>query len=94
MCSGNIFPTKQGFAVVFWKLNTGNVLHTYKIEIISPQKIQKNNCILSKLSRIKGLEAIHVYLTAKILESLLKELKENDIFQKDFAENCISSDDK
>jgi len=36
---------------------------------------------------IKGIEGLHAYLTAKTLETLLKELKENGISQKDFAES-------
>jgi hypothetical protein len=40
-----------------------------------------------KPKEIKGLEGVHAYLTAKTLEALLKELKENGISQKDFAES-------
>ncbi len=40
-----------------------------------------------KLQKIKGLEDIHSFLTAKTLEILLKELKDKGISQKDFAES-------
>jgi hypothetical protein len=40
-----------------------------------------------KPKEIKGLEGVHAYLMAKTLETLLKELKENGVSQKDFAES-------